>query len=470
LIAIPRALAGLFRAVVRKSVMAADPRGPTPLVLLQAGSAGLTLSCGQADVAVRHHSTGGRPAAKLALPLSALQTFEGRGDGLVVLEAIGPFKLKASWSDGVASRDAEFDTATADSARAEPQSADNTVEMPAGFLAALAEAGRTTSKEAGRYNLSRVMLRGSDGAVVATDGKQLLIQSGFSLPWAEDRLVPRLPVFEGRELPADQPVRVGLADEHLTLEVGPWLLCVKAEQAQRYPDVSAVIPRVRDVKGRLRIHPEDAPELLQALPHLPGAGEQHSPITLDAADRVVVRARGKEGPAVEVVLGRSTREGSPMRVSCNRLHLIRALRLGLGEIAFAGDGRPLLCRTGTIAFCWMPLDTASVVPPAETESPTVSADPEPVSSLAPDPERRSSDMPPTGNGIHTDPRNRSTPTPEPPDVLAEAEAIRTQLQEALGRTARLIAALRQDRRRNRAVRTAVASLRRLEDRGGQPPR
>jgi hypothetical protein len=52
------------------------------------------------------------------------------------------------------------------------------------------------------------------------------------------------------------------------------------------------------------------------------------------------------------------------------------------------------------------------------------------------------------------------------DALAEAEGLRLQLQEALARTSRLIAALRQQRRQGRAVRSAVASLRKLQQLGG----
>jgi hypothetical protein len=52
------------------------------------------------------------------------------------------------------------------------------------------------------------------------------------------------------------------------------------------------------------------------------------------------------------------------------------------------------------------------------------------------------------------------------DALAEAEALRQQLQEALARTARLIAALKQQRRQGRAVQAAVASLRKLQQLGG----
>jgi hypothetical protein len=47
------------------------------------------------------------------------------------------------------------------------------------------------------------------------------------------------------------------------------------------------------------------------------------------------------------------------------------------------------------------------------------------------------------------------------DPLAEAEAVRSQLQEALARTSRLIAALKQQRQ-GRIVQTALESLRRLQ--------
>lgn len=465
MIELPRALAVWFRSVVRKSVMAADPRGPCPLVLLQGGPAGLTLSCSQGDVAVGYHGPGSRPPARLALPLSALASFEGRGDGLVVLEAVGPFKLRASWSDRGVARAAEFDTASAEGARPAPQPADNAIAMPGGFLTALAEAGRTTNKEVGRYNLSRVLLRGQDGRVVATDGKQLLIQNGFPLPWADSLLIPRLPVFEGRELPADQPVRVGLSDGHVTLEVGPWLFCVKAEKAQRYPDVNAAVPRAQEATARLRIHPEDAPALLQALPRLPGAGEQHSPVTLDVSNGVVVRARGPDVPAATVVLERSTLQGAPVRVAFGRLYLIRALRLGFSEVVLHGPGWPLLTRDRRRTYCWMPLEDSAVVSATDEKATEAPALPAPESPDDNQPGRRNPVMPPNNNGTHPQERNGTASVPEAFDPLAEAETLRTRLQEALGSATRLVAALRQDRRRSRAVRSALASLRRLDDRG-----
>jgi hypothetical protein len=47
-------------------------------------------------------------------------------------------------------------------------------------------------------------------------------------------------------------------------------------------------------------------------------------------------------------------------------------------------------------------------------------------------------------------------------LIAEAEALRTLIHEAGTRTARLLAALKQQRRQSQAVRAAVASLRQLQ--------
>jgi hypothetical protein len=52
------------------------------------------------------------------------------------------------------------------------------------------------------------------------------------------------------------------------------------------------------------------------------------------------------------------------------------------------------------------------------------------------------------------PNRRDTPADAALDPLAEAEAVRTQLHEALARTARLITALKQHKRQSRAAEAA----------------
>jgi hypothetical protein len=72
-------------------------------------------------------------------------------------------------------------------------------------------------------------------------------------------------------------------------------------------------------------------------------------------------------------------------------------------------------------------------------------------------------MPPNNGTTHHG--NGASPVPETIDPLTEAETLRVRLQEALASATRLIGVLRQQRKQSRAVRAAVASLRRLEDLG-----
>lgn len=448
MIEIPRTLARRFRAVVRKSVMAADPRGPCPLVLIQAGKNGLVFWCSQGEVSVRHHSPGRRNSDRLALPVSAFAALEGRESGVVTLEGTDPFKVRARWLENGTARSEEFDTAEPASTPGPPQPASNAVEMSPIVLNALAEATRTTSRQVGRFSLARVLLRGADSSVIATDGRQLLIQTGFGFPWRDSQLIPSLPVFDLRELHTGQPVKIGLTGEQVTLEVGPWLLCMKSEPATRYPNVNAVIPHAKSVLTRLRIGREDAESLIRALPSLPGAGEPNSPVTLDLLDRIAVCARGKEEPAGEIVLERSRCEGTPMRLVFDRRYLVRALRLGFDEVQLSGSDRPLLCRDPTRTFVWMPLSSEPAVVPADskdTESQPNTESP------------RKEPAMPANNGRPAEPGHQ-----ELPDPLTEAEALRVHLQEALVCAGRLVVALKQERRRTRVVQAAVASLKRLD--------
>jgi hypothetical protein len=66
------------------------------------------------------------------------------------------------------------------------------------------------------------------------------------------------------------------------------------------------------------------------------------------------------------------------------------------------------------------------------------------------------------NGAAEPPRDER----QPPDPLAEAEALRDLLAEAQSRLGRLLGALKHQRRQARAVEAAVASLRRLGQPGG----
>ena len=80
--------------------------------------------------------------------------------------------------------------------------------VPARLLEALHEAGRTSSREDGRYSLSRIQVRGQKGQVIATDGKVAVIFGKFAFPFAEEVLVPAVPLFGCPEVRDEKDVQV----------------------------------------------------------------------------------------------------------------------------------------------------------------------------------------------------------------------------------------------------------------------
>jgi hypothetical protein len=186
-----------------------------------------------------------------------------------------------------------------------------------------------------------------------------------------------------------------------------------------------------------------------SLPALPGRDQEHSPVTLSLGAAAIVRSG--EGAIREVPLARSRVLGPALEVAVDRRYLLRALRLGFTELVVVSADQPIACRDGGRTYVWMPLDLPRAAGPVRAPR---------TSTMNPDPDsEREATMPtPDSNG--------ATAPPGEADALAEAEALRQQLQEALTRTSRLIAAMRQQRRQGRAVQAAVASLRKLQQLGG----
>src|SRR5262245_16306862 len=457
MIEMPAGLLRSFRRLARKSLLAGGPRAPLPASLCLARAEGLTLCCSQGDFALQHVSPGSYRLHRVAVPGALLAELEGRG--AVSLEQLAPFRARATWRDGDTPCTKEFDTADPSTLAAPLALPRGSVAMPQGFLIALAEAARTASREAGaaalrqpgRGVLRRVLLRGSDGRVVASDGRQLLLQAGFSFPWKDDVLVPALPAFAGRELMGQSDVRLGRRGKRLLLQAGPWLLQVPAEGARGYPDVGRVIPPAQGEATRLRLDAEDVSSLLEKLPGLPGHDEEHAPVTLALGATIAVRGHAGKGPAQEARLPRSRAIGPAVQVAMDRRYLLRALRLGFRELLVISSERPLVCRDDRRTYAWMPLDSAQVARAARTARPTPD-----------DQDSQREATVPTHDTSNGQPVQQAAEA----DALAEAEALRLQLQEALARTARLVAALRQQKRQGRAVQAAVASLRKLQQLGG----
>ena len=325
-----------------------------------------------------------------------------------------------------------------------------------GFLRALSDAAETVAREPSRFAVARVLLRGSAGQLVATDGRRLLIQSGFPFPWPDDVLVPRLTVWNCSELTREGPAAIARTDHHVFVRVGPWTLALAIDTTGRFPPFEQVIPRTREQAGSLQLSPDDRTRLMKELPRF--AGDRQGPVTLELNEHVAVRAeaKGKE-PATALDLAGSRWSGSATRVVTDRRHLLWALQLGFTEVAVVRPSVPLVCRDVTRTCVWMPLAPDSSPTSVQNDPPQAA----PVAAVTPAPNDTCTENVPMPKPTNDPPPANGDAPATPSDPLVEAEAIRTLLAEAQSRLGRLLASLKFQRKQARAVRAAVDSLRQL---------
>jgi hypothetical protein len=202
---------------------------------------------------------------------------------------------------------------------------------------------------------------------------------------------------------------------------------------------------------------------------LPGGDDEHAPVTLDLGTPAAVRARASgQDRATEVVLSRSEVTGPPRRLCTKRSYVARALRLGLVEIQVVKTDGPIQARDGRRQYVWIPLDPSGALAPGErdlrvrSETTATAAQPEtPESEVIPvtvnPPAGQPEDPIQPGTNGHAAPNGTGFG-----NLLAEAQELQQALRDALGRTNRLLAALKQHRQQVRAVRSTLASLRQLQ--------
>jgi len=460
---IPRALVRSFRAVMRRCLFEGSSRNDWPILLVRSDGRQTVLESARGPIAVRFTLPGSAESAMIAFRSSVLAEFEGRTMAPVVLKQVGDGQGVACWEHSGVPCEQALATVHPDSVPPLPELPNEFVPMPDGFLKALAEAALTTASVSVRYALQQVQLGGKDGTIIATDGKELLIQSGFPLPWRDSVLVPRLRLDGLPGVRFDGSVMLGRTATHVVLQFADWTFFLRIDDKARYPQVADVLPRQSARTARLLLAAEDVGRLVEILPKLPGHDVDQTPVTMDLEKVVTVRGRGtSSGPAVEVMLAGSTMTGTPLRFATDRHYLLRALQLGFTELTVVRPDVPLVCRDATRTYCWMPLDKSAVVLPDDKMIRLHS--PEPNLPEQESPESRSVVMPPPSNNGHSS-EDRSPVSADRTggieELLSEAESLRQSLSEASTRAARLVAALKLHRRQSRAVQAAVSTLQQL---------
>jgi hypothetical protein len=445
--------------------MAGHLRSFWPNVLCRTRQNELVLEAGQDGLAVQLSLDGSASSGAIAFRGDLLAQVEGKGEEPVTLEPAGSGKGVVRWADGGVPKAMEFDVVSPEQARAFPDEPRLTA-MPESFLSALAETIRTTARESSRPGLTRVVLRGGAGEMVASDGKQLLIQRGFPFPWPGAVLIPRMPALDGRPLDTEGPAGIGRTADQVVLRVAPWAFALPIDVENKFPEVATVVPRASATTARLQLDPDDAARLAAVLPRLPGAEDEQSPVTLALGPRPAVRARREaDRDAVEVPLERSTASGSLGAVALNRAYLLRALTLGFTEVQVNSPSRPISCRDRKRIYVVMPLEASAAVP-ADTKLRRVPLPTADTTAIVPAMPRRKQVAAPVEVNGHA-------PEPVPPtptgtngrvsvaDVIAEAVGVVGLLREAAGRVSRLVSTLKRQRHQTRAVQQAVRSLKDL---------
>lgn len=362
----------VLRTILRRTLKV-PPRGPGPTVHFCATLDSLRVRAMTTNDAVEYCLAGEFVPAAFSIPYAALSRWQAKRREAITFEVSSPNELRVSWIDGNVPQQETL--SVGESGPAEfPAMPEKLVANPPALFQALRAATETSDELSIRYALGCLQVRGGkQGRVTGTDGRHLLILSGFKFPWKGDLLIPGSQVFGAPDLPVE-PVHVGKTDDWVTFCVGPWTFHLPLQKDKRYPLVDAVVPKADSTIAKLVLQEQDALFLAKALPKLPcPANDPYTPVTIDLDDRAILRSRDS-GPPTEVLLSNSYVNGKA-RVSINRIYLARALEMGHREFRFFDQVVTCVDRNGT--YAWALLNPSDVISPSadavRVESPNSAA-------------------------------------------------------------------------------------------------
>jgi hypothetical protein len=315
------------------------------------------------DAAAEFHLPGEQPAEQIWISQQLLADVQGSRDVPARIRS-DPHGVSASWFDGGASQTVQLPSPNPWDATAFPDMPDEFAENPPGMLSALHEACETADPFSSRYAINCVQLQGASGRIAATDGRQLLVQSGFSFPWDSEVLLPKTSVFGCQDLPDDEPVRIGRTEHWIVVQVGGWTIWQKPNEDGLFPEVDRHLSNASHAAAQLRVEPADARFLLKTLPKLSLVDDYNLPITVDLNGQVALRARVVDQQApTELHLVGSSYSGKPIQINTNRRYLVRAMSLGFRDLRIFHPKTPILAWDDQRQYLWAPLAPASIILP-----------------------------------------------------------------------------------------------------------
>jgi hypothetical protein len=362
LITINPKVAKSVRKVFAKALDLGRRHEATQLLELVAGAEGLTIHASTPLHAVQYYAPGIYSPERMLVPWQLLRDVES-SSGPITLETSEGKVITARWHDGDVPRQARYEPAEGSEAPFPPEPADFTA-MESGFFAALHEAMSVTDPESSRFALGCVQLTAS-GTMTGTDGRQALLQTGFAFPFAQTVLVRATSAFACAEI-SEGETSLALTDEHLVIRTGCWTFYRGLAKEGRFPHVDDLVPPIESATSVVSLAAVDAHFLMTNLRRLPGAKENHAPVTMEINGCVLVRAKGEaDTTATELLLSNSANLAADARLAMDRRFLERAAHLKLPTLRIFGERALVLCHDERRQYIWMALHPSCAIAATE---------------------------------------------------------------------------------------------------------
>ena len=440
-------------------------------IQVEAGPTGLRIHAVSATAAIEFHDPSPVEAATLCIPFELLSECEGPKQETVVLLPKPDGQVEARWENGRIPVIRQYYCESP--VEPFPGLPTEMIEASPALIRAIAEAVEVTDQQSSRYALGHVLLDGRKGQIGATDGRQLLLQSGFEFPWPDEVLVPGSSVFGCKEVTGHGSVSIGKTDANVFFRVGPWTLAFPIPKDARFPNLDFIVPPHHTARTVLTIPASDRSFLADSITRLPGNGEANAPVTIDLNGKVAIRAGAEGGKPTELVLTQATRDGDEVRISSNRLFLQRAARLGFDKLYFFGGEDKIVAHDDRRDYLWMPLHEDGIIKPSsdclQIESPAGFGPrrvtrPRTSTPLPPMINRVANQVSATAPPSETVPATRRRRTDDKTGSVTSIDAaiaVRSSLRETLGKTNDLIRSLKKEKKQQRLLKSTLASLNQL---------